>query len=112
MLATTSEPTSVYDALADMKWRKAMEEEYDALLQNKTWHLVSPSSNKNVIDCKWVYHIKKRADGTVDRYKARLVAKGYKQRYGIDYEDTFSPVVKAATIKIVLAVSVSRGWSL
>jgi histone deacetylase 1/2 len=89
-----------------------MEEEYDALLQNKTWHLVSPSSNKNVIDCKWVYRIKKRADGTVDRYKARLVAKGYKQRYGIDYEDTFSPVVKAATIRIVLAVSVSRGWSL
>jgi histone deacetylase 1/2 len=112
MLATTSEPTSFSDALADTKWRKAMEEEYDALLQNKTWHLVSPSSNKNLIDCKWVYHIKKRADGTVDRYKARLVAKGYKQRYGIDYEDTFSPVVKAATIRIVLVVSVSRGWSL
>jgi histone deacetylase 1/2 len=73
---------------------------------------VPPSPNKNVIDCKWVYRIKKHADGTVDRYKARLVAKGFKQRYGIDYEDTFSPVIKVATIRLVLSISVSRGWSL
>jgi hypothetical protein len=52
------------------------------------------------------------SDGTVDRYKARLVAKGFKQRYGIDYEDTFCPVVKAATIRLVLSIVVSRGWSL
>jgi hypothetical protein len=65
-----------------------------------------------VIDCKWVDRIKKSADGTIDRYKARLVAKGFKQRNDIDYEDTFSPVVKAATIRTVLAISVSRGWSL
>jgi histone deacetylase 1/2 len=89
-----------------------MEEEHEALLQNQTWHMVPPSSNKIVIDCKWVYRIKKRADGTIDRYKACLVAKGFKQRYGIDYEDTFSSVVKAATIKTFLAISASRGWNL
>jgi hypothetical protein len=89
-----------------------MEEEYDALLKNKTWHLVPPNMSKNIIDCKWVYRVKKNADGTIDRYKARLVAKGYKQGYGIDYEDTFSPVVKAATIRTVLAITVSRGWVL
>jgi hypothetical protein len=67
---------------------------------------------KNIIDCMWVYKIERKADGSIDRYKARLVAKGFKQRYGIDYEDSFSPVVKAATIRLVLSVVVSRGWSL
>ena len=67
---------------------------------------------KNLIDCKWVFRVKRKSDGTIDRYKARLVAKGFKQRYGIDYEDTFSPVVKAATIRLVLSIAVSRGWSL
>ncbi|XP_071685509.1 uncharacterized protein [Lolium perenne] len=112
MLTSTGEPRNIREALDDKNWKKAMEDEYNALLQNKTWHLVSPDTSRNIIDCKWVYRIKKNADGTIDRYKARLVAKGFKQRYGIDYEDTFSPVVKAATIRIVLSISVSRGWCL
>jgi histone deacetylase 1/2 len=89
-----------------------MDTEYGALMKNKTWHLVPPSHGKNVIDCMWIFKVKKKADGTLDRYKAHLVAKGHKQRYGIDYEDTFSPMVKAATIRIVLSMAVSRGWSL
>jgi histone deacetylase 1/2 len=112
MLSSTGEPHTLSEALSDSNWRKAMEEEYNALIQNKTWHLVPPISNKNLIDCKWVYRIKKRSDGTIDRYKARLVAKGFKQRYGLDYEDMFSPVVKIATIRTVLSLAVSRGWCL
>ena len=63
-----------------------------------------------MIDCKWVYKIKRKSNGTIDRYTARLVAKGFKQRYGLDYEDTFSPVVKVATIRLILSVAVSRNW--
>ena len=78
-----------------------------ALMGNETWHLVLEEQGKNIIDCKWVYKIKRKSDGTIDRYKARLVAKGFKQPYGIYYEDTFSPVVKVATIKLVLSIAVS-----
>jgi histone deacetylase 1/2 len=114
MLLTSEvgELNTLHEALKDPKWIGAMNHEYNALLRNKTWHLVPLPKGKNIIDSKWVYKIKRKADGTIDRYKARLVAKGYKQRYGIDYEDTFSLVVKAATIRLVLAVAVSLGWSL
>jgi hypothetical protein len=66
----------------------------------------------NIIDCNWIYKIKMKSDGSIHRYKARLVAIGFKQRYEIDYEDTFSLVVKTAIVHIVLSITVSRGWSL
>jgi histone deacetylase 1/2 len=114
MFGTVSaeEPSTVQEALADQRWVAAMNNEHTTLLKNKTWHLVPPPKGKNIIGCKWVYKIKKKTDGSIDRYKARLVAKGYKQRYGIDYEDTFSPVVKTTTIRLILSVAVSKGWSL
>jgi hypothetical protein len=65
-----------------------------------------------VIDCKWVYKIMRKSDGSIDRYKGILVAKGFKQRYDVDYEDTFSPVVKSVTIWLIVSMTVSRGWSL
>jgi histone deacetylase 1/2 len=109
---TNSEPQSLDAALNDPNWRHAMDDEYLALIRNKTWHLVPPSAGMNIIDCKWVYKVKRKPDGSIDRYKARLVEKGYKQRYGIDYEDTFSPVVKAATVRLILSIAVSNNWSL
>jgi hypothetical protein len=104
----TGEPKSLSEAMHDPKWKQAMEEEFSVLMKNGTWHLVLASQASNIIDCKWVYKVKRKVDGTIDRHKARLVAKGFKQRYDIDYEDTFSPVVKAATIRLVLSVVVSR----
>lgn len=106
------EPTMVDEAFRYPRWVAAMDAAHNALLHIKTWHLVPAPKGKNIIGCKWVYKVKKKADGSIDRYKARLVAKGYKQKYGLDYEDTFSPVVKAATIRLVLSIAVSRGWSL
>jgi hypothetical protein len=61
---------------------------------------------------QWVYKIKRKADGSLDRYKARLVANGFKQQYGVNYEDTFSPVIKSTTIHVVLSIAISRGWHL
>jgi histone deacetylase 1/2 len=112
LLAANGEPNNLEEALGHEDWKRAMDDEFSALQRNKTWHLVPPNRGRNIIDCKWVFKIKRKADGTIDRYKARLVAKGYKQRYGIDYEDTFSPVVKAATIRLILSIAVSNGWSL
>jgi hypothetical protein len=89
-----------------------MDLEHFALLRNGTWHLVPATQATNIIDCKWVFKVKKRADGSVDRYKTHLVAKGFKQRYDIDYDDTFSVVVKAATIRLVLSLVVSHNWYL
>lgn len=109
-LIKVGEPESLREALDNDDWKQAMDVEYEALVRNSTWHLVPASEATNVIDSKWVYKIKRKADGTVDCSKARLVAKGFKQRYGIDYEETFSPVVKAATIRMVLSIGVSRGW--
>jgi hypothetical protein len=110
MLASSSEPTSSIKALKDVNWKKAMDAEFDALVKNKTWHLVQPQKGVNVIDYKWVYKIKRKADGNLDRYKARLVAKGFKEQYVIDYEETFSPVVKSATLRVILSLAVSKGW--
>jgi hypothetical protein len=110
--AVTGEPETLGEALEDDKWRQAMDSEIQALHKNKTWHLVSPPGKVNVIDSKWVYKIKKKSDGSIDRYKTCLVAKGFKQRYEIDYEDIFSPVVKAATIRLILSIVVSNNWNL
>jgi len=74
--------------------------------------LVPPSLNKNVVGSKWVFYIKYLSDGTVDRFKARLVAKGYTQQPSLDFTDTFSHVVKASTVRVVLSLVVSNNWPL
>jgi hypothetical protein len=89
-----------------------MQEEIEALHKNGTWHLVPPIKGADIIDYRWVFKVKRMANGSIEQYKGRLVDKGYKQHYGIDYEDTFSPVVKIATIRLVLSIAVSKGWCL
>jgi hypothetical protein len=100
-------PSSARAVLADLHWRAAMEEEYGALISNRTWELVPRPQGSNVVTGKWVFTHKLRADGTL-RYKARWVLWGFTQHLGVDYDETFSPVVKLATVHMVLATAVSR----
>jgi len=103
-------PRSYRGGLADPNWRAAMQEEYDALLMNHTWDLVPRPPQSNVVSGKWVFKHKFKADGTLEQYKARWVLRGFTQRPGIDFDETFSPVVKPATVRTVLSLSLSRSW--
>uniref|UniRef100_A0A2N9F894 Reverse transcriptase Ty1/copia-type domain-containing protein n=1 Tax=Fagus sylvatica TaxID=28930 RepID=A0A2N9F894_FAGSY len=106
----TVEPSCFTIANKSPHWRRAMNAEFDALMKNGTWVLTPPSPNQNLIGCKWVYRIKRHADGSIKRYKARLVAKGFHQQPGIDYGETFSPVIKPTTVRTVLSLALSAGW--
>ncbi|KAK0581318.1 hypothetical protein LWI29_012417 [Acer saccharum] len=107
-----AEPKTFKSALKDSRWIEAMQEEIKALHDNNTWALVSRPSNVNVVGSKWVFRIKYKENGSVDRFKARLVAQGFTQVSGVDYDETFSPVVKATTICLVIALSLSHNWSM
>uniref|UniRef100_A0A2N9I4T5 Integrase catalytic domain-containing protein n=1 Tax=Fagus sylvatica TaxID=28930 RepID=A0A2N9I4T5_FAGSY len=109
---TLTEPPSYTVASKHSKWCTAMDEEFQALQQQATWTLVPLPDSKNVVGCKWVYKLKHHSDGSIARYKARLVAKGFHQQYGVDFEETFSPVIKPPTVRLVLSLAVSLNWPL
>lgn len=111
-ISIVKEPTSFYQAVKDPKWRLAMDEELSALHDNNTWSLQDLPPNKNPVGCKWIYKIKFNPDGTVERYKARLVAKGYNQVEGFNYRETFAPVAKLVTVRLLLVVASSMNWHL
>ena len=89
-----------------------MKEELYALTKNHTWDLVTLPLGQSVVGCKWIYKIKTRSDGSIERYKARLVAKGFTQEYEIDYEETFAPVTCISSICALLAIAAASKWDL
>ena len=111
-LSTVSIPNSVQEALTDPMWKAAMNEEMKSLQKNETWELVDRPPGKKPIGCWWVYTLKHKADGTIEHFKERLMAKGYTQTYGIDYTDTFSPVAKINTVRVLLSLAANLDWPL
>ncbi|KAK2454628.1 putative mitochondrial protein [Trifolium repens] len=112
LLLTHTEPKTVKQALTDPKWYDAMKSEFDALQKNETWTLVPLPPHRKAIGCKWVFRTKENADGSINKFKARLVAKGFHQVQGFDFNETFSPVVKPVTIRLILSLAISYKWPL
>ena len=111
VIDTSLEPSSLTEALSSIharEWKAAADAEYQSLVENGTWELVELPVGRTPIKCKWVFKIKRGSDGSVDRFKGRLVAKGYAQQYGVDYDETYSPVVRFSSVRVLLAFAMDN----
>ncbi|PKU70250.1 Retrovirus-related Pol polyprotein from transposon TNT 1-94 [Dendrobium catenatum] len=106
----SQDPTSYTQAAQHEHWRSAMSQEFQALQSQGTWELVPYSPTQNILGCKWTFRTKYNSDGSIARYKARLVALGYNQEFGIDYTETFSPVAKIPTFRILILLALHKHW--
>lgn len=106
------EPTCYEEAATQPVWQDAMQKELQALADNHTWDITDLPKGKKPISSKWVYKVKYRSNGTIERCKGRLVISDCTQKAGIDYHETYSPVVKMTTIRALIATSVKKGWYL
>lgn len=104
------EPSSFEDAKGNEEWENAMREGISALKKNETWDLVPLPAGVKPISCKWVYKVKRRSDGSVEG--ARLVVSAFSQQYGIYYDETFSPVAKMTTVRVLISLATSKSWRL
>uniref|UniRef100_A0AAV1UXD7 Polyprotein n=1 Tax=Peronospora matthiolae TaxID=2874970 RepID=A0AAV1UXD7_9STRA len=108
-----SEPSTFEAAVSgpdQVHWRKAIHAELESMRLRGVFRAAKLPNGQRAIGTKWVFKIKRKADGSIEKYKARLVAKGFRQKYGIDYTETFSPVVKYVTLRMVIAISKHFGW--
>ena len=99
------EPSYFEEAVEDPAWVDAMVEEYDLIVRNSAWEVFPRPEGKSVVGSRWIYKVKQAANGSVEKYKARFVARGFSQIEGIDYEETFSPVERYSSIRMILSLS-------
>ena len=111
-LAHVPIPSSYKQAMEHKCWQEAIEAELLALEENQTWDVVSCPPSVKPLGSKFVFNIKVRSDGSIERYKARLVVLGNKQEFGLDYEETFEPVAKMTTVRTILAIAASESWQI
>lgn len=112
-LVEINEPQDIDEALSSPRakyWKRAIEDELDSLTQRKTWMTTQLPEGKRCIGCRWIFKTKIDADGKIARYKAKLVAQGFTQEKGIDYNETYSPVINFSVIKLLLALSAEYQW--
>ena len=105
-LSTVEIPKDIQTALQDPNWKNVVLEEMGALEKNETWDTIPLPERKKNVGCKWVFFVKYNSNGSLERYKARLVAKGFTQIYGVDYSETFAPIAKLNTIRVLLSIAV------
>jgi len=106
------EPKYFHEAAKDPRWREAMTEEIETLESNKTWTIEEIPPCKKSINCKWVYKVKYKSDGSINRYKSRLMIRGDQQIEEFDYRKTFAPVAKMTSVRCFVVIAVAKGWSL
>ena len=115
LISDIDEPRNVEEALSSVhakQWKDAMDSEHSSLIRNKTWSLVSRPKDVNIVGNRWVFKVKRKGDGSIDRFKARLVAQGFSQTYGVDYDEVFSPVVRFSTLRSLLALANANNWEI
>lgn len=107
---TIIEPAGYVEAAVDQHWMAVVKEELMMIEKNQTWMLVNRPAYKKAIGVKWVYRTKFNADSSINKHKARLVVKGYAQMFGVDFSETFAPIARLDTIRMLLALAAQNGW--
>eukprot|EP00253_Pinus_taeda_P030129 PITA_30129 len=107
-----NEPTLFEEAVKHQVWKDAMNEEYESIMKNDVWDVVSRPQDKTIVTSKWLYKIKHGADGSAKKYKDHFVARGFFQKEGVDYDVIYAPVSRYTTIRSIIALAASQGWNL
>ena len=112
IISNCREPQNFHEANNQEVWREAIQEEIKALDHHRTWSITTLPARKRAVGCKWIYNIKFNSEGSIERHKARLVARGFTQIFEVDYKETFIPVVKMNTVRVLLSIVVNKAWSI